>query len=207
MKRIIIALAAILCVATVSAQKKFESSVKDAANTVVNTVKSQKWAIGFRAGTSVDFQTECFYSDKAYIQGIVGFNYMGAYTDNAYLRNHKLGVHFTFLHNWNCATWDWTPDAGTWFLDAGFGAGIGGNLHYVSFGVAGQVKFGFQFEEVPIRLALDITPVVGPWVDYNRYTVKDEVTGDNVKVNGPNEWHFHEFGLANAAIISATYCF
>ena len=201
MKRIIIALAAILCVATVSAQKKFESSVKDAANTVVNTVTSQKWAIGLRAGTGADFQAECFYSDKAYIQGIVGFNYMGAI-----VRNQHFGVNFTFLHNWNCANWDWTPDAGTWFLDAGFGAGIGGNLHHVSFGVAGQVKFGFQFDEVPIRLAIDITPVVGPWVDYNRYTVKDEVTGDNVKVNGPNKWHFNDLGLANAAI-SATFCF
>ena len=202
MKKIFLVLAAIFCVATVSAQSKFESSVKNAANTIA----SQKWAIGLRAGYNAEFQAECFYADKAYLQGNVGLNYVGVGSKHG----SSLGVNFTFLHNWNCCVWDWTPNAGQWFLDAGVGAGVGGNAHYVSFGVAGQVKFGIKFKKAPVRLAIDVTPVVGPWVDYNRYveTVKDDVTGESatVRVNGKNEWHYNTLSLGNVAI-SATYCF
>ena len=47
MKKIFLVLAAALCVATVSAQNKFESQVKQAAQTIA----SQKWSVGLRLGS------------------------------------------------------------------------------------------------------------------------------------------------------------
>lgn len=203
MKKIFLVLAAIFCVATVSAQSKFESSVKNAANTIA----SQKWAIGLRAGSTAQVEAECFYADKAYFEGLLGLSYI-----------HNLGVDFTLLHNWNCCVWDWTPNAGQWFLDAGVGVNIGGHGKGLWCGVAGQAKFGIKFNNVPIRLAVDVTPVIGPWINYG-YTVNVPKLDSNgvpeLDSNGQpkfvKEVHgtkagFNSWGLCGVAI-SATYCF
>ena len=195
MKRIFLVLAAALCVATVSAQNKFESQVKQAAQTIA----SQKWSVGLRLGSGAQVDAECFYAGDKYVEARLGLGWIGG-----------LGADCSVLHNWNCCNWDWTPQAGKWFLDAGVGATIGGAKHVMWVGVAGQVKFGIKFKKAPIRLAIDVTPVVGPWVDYNRYvdTLKDDITGESatVRVNGKNEWHYNSLSLSNVAI-SATYCF
>ena len=89
MKKIFILLGAMLCVATVSAQSKFETTVKQIANDVANT---KSWSIGVRTGTALQLEAECFYSDKAYLEAIVGVGgYLGKYP----------GLEGTLLHNWN----------------------------------------------------------------------------------------------------------
>lgn len=192
MKKIFLVMAAMLCVATVSAQSKFESSVKQAAQTVA----AQKWSVGLRVGSGVQAQAECFYAGDKYVEARLGLGWIGGY-----------GADATVLHTWNCFNWDWTPNAGQWFLDAGVGAGVGGNAHYVSFGVAGQVKFGIKFKKAPVRLAIDVTPVVGPWFSYWNERVKETVDGVDVDVKYRHRAHgFNSLGLGNAAI-SATYCF
>ena len=145
MKKIFLVLAAALCVATVSAQNKFESSVKQAAQTIA----SQKWSVGLRAGAGAQVKAECFYAGDKYFEGLLGWGFLTGALD------------FTVIHNWNCYNWDWTPQAGSWFLDAGVGANIGGSKAHCSFGIAGQVKFGIKFNKVPIRLSVDYTPVIG----------------------------------------------
>ena len=172
MKKIFLVLAAALCVATVSAQNKFESSVKQAAQSIA----SQQWSVGLRATYGVQVVSECFYADNKYFEGRLGI-FSGAAAD------------FTVLHNWNCFNWDWTPSVGQWFLDAGVGANLGGTGHNMWVGVAGDVKFGIKFNKVPIRLAVDYTPVIG-W-NFNYHGVKD---------------NFHTPGFYNFAL-SATYCF
>ena len=195
MKKIFLVLAAALCVATVSAQSNLESQVKQAAQTLA----AQKWSVGLRVGTSAQVEAECFYSSNAYFEGLLGIDLINL--------AHP-GVDFTVLHNWNCCTWDWTPSAGKWFLDAGVGVNVGGHGNGMWCGIAGQAKFGIKFNKVPIRLAVDVTPVVGPYIDYHRSTATDEA-GNTVKVNGANTIHFRGLdtgGLFSAAI-SATYCF
>lgn len=191
MKKIFLVMAAMLCVASVSAQNK----VKDAANYVA----SQKWSVGLRAGAGAQVDAECFYSDKAYIEGRLGWGFVNGHRAD-----------FTILHNWNCCTWDWTPSAGQWFLDAGVGAHIGGNGHGMGVGVAGQAKFGIKFNKVPIRLAVDATPVVGPYVHYGwkETTEIADDQGNVVKttVRHHADWGFWGAGPLNFAI-SATYCF
>ena len=172
MKKIFLVLAAALCVATVSAQNKFESSIKNAAQTIA----SQKWSVGLRATYGVQAISECFYTGDKYFEGRLGI-FGGAAAD------------FTVLHNWNCFNWDWTPSAGQWFLDAGVGANLGGTAHNMWVGVAGDVKFGIKFNNVPIRLAVDYTPVIA-W-NFNYHGVKDNI---------------HTPGFYNFAL-SATYCF
>ena len=200
MKKIFLVLAAALCVATVSAQNKFESQVKQAAQTIA----SQKWSVGLRLGSGAQVDAECFYAGDKYVEARLGLGWIGG-----------LGADCSVLHNWNCCNWDWTPQAGSWFLDAGVGATIGGAKHVMWVGVAGQVKFGIKFNKVPIRLAIDLTPSVGPWVVYGQKVSTEVPTYDStgaqtgtetVTVKQKAQWGFYSTGLLNAAI-SATWCF
>ena len=176
MKKIFLVLAAALCVATVSAQNKFESSVKQAAKTVA----SQKWSVGARVGSGFQAQAECFYAGNKYFEGRLGLQWIDG-----------IGADFTLLHNWNVCTMDWTPSAGKWFFDAGVGVNVGGAAHVATVGVAGQAKLGIKFNDVPIRLAIDFTPVFGLAIPYYQ---------------GDYGLLFNKMGLCNLGL-SATYCF
>ena len=177
MKKIFLVLAAALCVATVSAQNKFESSIKNAAQSIA----SQQWTAGLRVGSGLQAQAECFYGEKTYVEARFGMQWATS----------ALTADFTVLHNWNVFNMDWTPSVGKWYFDAGVGVNVGGAAHVAYVGVAGQAKLGLKFNKVPIRLALDWTPSVGPIIVY-----------------GPG-WSgagFFSYGLCNLGL-SATYCF
>lgn len=177
MKKILLVVVAMLCVATVSAQSKFESSVKQAAQTVA----SQKWAVGLRVGSGLQADVEWLYSGDKYVEARLGMAWVSG-----------IGADFTILHNWNCCNWNWTPSVATWYLDAGVGLNVGGSAHIATLGVAGQVKFGMKFKKVPIRLALDFTPAFGPRIGYG-----------NGEVYGAD---FYTNGICNLGA-SATFCF
>lgn len=159
-------MAAMLCVATVSAQTLQKA---------VDTAKSSDWSVGLRVNGGVQAVAECFYAGDKYVEGRLGLA-----IDKDYF-----GADFTFLHNWNLYNWNWTPKVGKWYLDAGCGANIGGGKKRFYVGVAGDVKFGIKFNKVPIRLAVDYTPVIAcEFVNPDIYMP----------------------GLWNVAL-SATYCF
>ncbi len=196
MKKILFSLVALLCVASVSAQSKFESSVKSAAKAVA----SQKWSVGLRAGSTVQAVAECFYGDRTYVEGRFG---MTALFGSA---NAPVAADFTFLHNWNCFNMDWTPSAGKWFFDAGVGLSVGGGAHTAYVGVAGNAKFGIKFNKVPIRLAVDFSPAFGYHHTYaDKFEAKDE-EGKVVLETKPAHGAFWKTGMLNGGI-SATYCF
>ena len=191
MKKIFLVMAALLCVASVSAQSK----IKDAANYVA----SQKWSVGLRVGAGEQAVAECFYSDKAYIEGRLGLGIVG-------VQEHGLSIDFTAIHNWNCCAWDWTPSAGQWYLDAGVGASVAGNGAFAAVGVVGQAKFGIKFNKVPIRLAVDFSPAFGY---HHTYAHEVKVEGEEGKVvleTKPAHGAFWKTGMLNGGI-SATYCF
>lgn len=153
MRKVLLSLVAILCIATVSAQSKFESSVKNAAHTVA----SQQWSAGLRVGSGIQAQAECFYSGKAYVEGRLGMQYVDG-----------IRADFMLLHNWNVCSMDWTPSAGKWFFDAGVGVNVGGVPHIATVGVAGCAKLGIKFDAAPIRLSVDFTPAIGPAIGYGK---------------------------------------
>jgi hypothetical protein len=142
---------------------------------------------------------ECFYSDKAYIEGRLGLGVVG-------VKESGLFVDFTAIHNWNCFAWDWTPSAGQWYLDAGVGASVAGNGAFAAVGVVGQAKFGIKFNKVPIRLAVDFSPAFGY---HHTYAHEVKVEGEEGKVvleTKPAHGAFWKTGMLNGGI-SATYCF
>ena len=195
MKKIFLVMAAMLCVATVSAQNKLEQGV----DKLVKTAAAQKWSVGLRAGTGLQAVAECFYAGDKYFEGRLGAGLLGGW-----------GADFTVLHNWNCCNWDWTPSAGDWYLDAGVGANVGGHGRALWCGVVGQAKFGIKFKEVPIRLAVDVSPSIGIVRNYahkEEYTTTNDA-GEEVTVSKttPGSWGFNPLGLASVAI-SATWCF
>ena len=166
MKKFLLVVTALFCVATVASAQ---------------TIASQKWTVGARIGSGFQAQAECFYSDNKYVEGRLGMSWVLG----------GLSADFSVLHNWNICNMDWTPDAGTWFIDAGVGVNVGGVAHYATVGVTGQVKLGILFEDAPIRLAIDFSPVIGPGFLYN---------GRECAVG------YNTMGLCNLGI-SATYCF
>ena len=168
MKKIILLAVAVLGF-TVAASARGES-VKQAFGIDSNA----RCAVGLRLGSGASVVGEYFYGKDVYLEGRIGYEW-----------TH--GFNFTALHMWNPKDWNWTPNLGWWFIDAGAGAFVGAGAGHVNFGVAGSAKFGILFKEVPIRLAVDVTPKIG-LVAYN---------------GGISFW---STGIFNAGI-TATYCF
>ena len=149
MKKILFALAFVLCAASVSAQG---------------------WGLGARIGSGFQAQAEYTFSSNNYLEGRVG---LGGLFDN------HLGLDVTAIYQWNIGQWDWTPKAGTWFFDAGVGAsggfwnaadkinneidGASVHYNYGYLGVTGCAKFGIKFNGAPVKLAIDYSPTIGPW--------------------------------------------
>ena len=136
------------------------------------SAQAQSWNLGGRISGGIQAQAEYNYSDAAYVEGRLGLNAL----------IEGMAVDLTALHMWNVATMDWTPSAGQWFVDLGAGAGIGGNKT-LFVGAAGSAKFGIKFNDAPVRLAIDWTPIIG-------------VIGGS----------FYGLGCANVGI-SCVYCF
>lgn len=139
---------------------------------------AQGFRVGGRIGSGFQAQAEYCYNGANYFEGRLG---MGWYNAGV------LTADFTALHNWNVGTMDWTPSVGQWFFDAGAGLSVGGRSNIVTLGVAGCAKLGIEFNDAPIRLAVDWTPAFGP-----------AITDSHAK--------FNEYGLANFGI-SAVFCF
>ena len=122
MKKLLVALVAMFCVTTVSAQ--------------LNNA-----GIRFDGGINVVGQYDLTKAN--YLDGRIG------------LANST--VYLTGLYNWQLMNFDWTPQDGKWFLDAGAGASVAFGQGFTA-AVVGTVKFGFKFKSFPISLISDFTP-------------------------------------------------
>ena len=171
MKKLLLVMAALFCVATASAK----------GGDVLKKVTDQTWTVGARLGSGLQADAECFYGGgKNYFEGRFGMQWVAG-----------LAADFTVLHNWNCFNMLWTPSVGQWYFDAGVGVNVGGAAHVAYVGIAAQAKLGFKFNKLPIRLAIDWTPSVGPIIAYSPYWT---AAG------------YFTRGLCNLGV-SATYCF
>ena len=147
------------------------------------TASAQGWGLGARIGSGFQAQGEYTFSNDNYVDARFGMSWCNA--------GATLMADFTALYQWNVCKMQWTPSAGEWFFDAGAGVGVGGREHYAYVGVAGCAKLGIKFNNAPVKLSIDWTPVIGPQIDYYK---------------GASNAAFHEYGLANLGI-SAVYCF
>jgi hypothetical protein len=145
------------------------------------SAQAQDFRLGGRLGAGLQAQAEYGLSDGNYVEGRFGMGFLDG----------GVAADFSALHMWNIMTMDWTPSAGQWFFDAGAGVNVGGVVNYAYVGVCGSAKLGIQFNDVPLRVAIDWSPTLGPAIEYYKgYTDAD----------------FRGVGLANVCV-SAVYCF
>ena len=123
------------------------------------TASAQNFAVGARLGSGFQAQAEYSYNGSNYFEGRFGMNWSNT-------AGILLTADFTALHNWNIFNMDWTPSFGKWFFDAGAGFSIGGRENLVNLGVAGCAKLGVKLNSIPLKLAIDFTPVFGPSILY-----------------------------------------
>ena len=151
------------------------------------TVSAQGWGLGARVGAALQLQGEYTFSQENYIDARLGLNLEGG-----------MNVDLTLIHQWNVAKMDWTPSAGTWFVDLGVGANVGMASKYLYAGGIGCAKLGIKFKGAPVKLALDYSPSVGPWIGGK--SDADATEGSNTHAGIRTEGFFN-FGL------SCVYCF
>ena len=119
---------------------------------------AQDWSVGARVGSGLQAVAQYDYNSSSYLEGRFGASWL----------NHDgfITADFTLLHNWKIAEMDWTPRGGIWFFDAGVGVNVGGRENYAYVGIAGMARLGFTFNNTPVTLSLDYTPVIGPEIAY-----------------------------------------
>ena len=133
MKKILLALVALLCVTAVSAQ-------------------DHKNSIGLRLGYGAELQYERHFSADNYLEANLGLHGFGR------------SLFANASYNWNLCDWNWTPNAGRWFLSAGVGGAVGmwdmpDNKLGFQAGVLGDVAFGIRFN-APVTLSIDYRPTI-----------------------------------------------
>ena len=169
------------------------------ASLFVTGAFAQDWSVGARAGSGFQAVGQYSLNQKNYVEARFGLNLA-----------HCASADLTGLYNWRLVQWDWTPEAGTWFLDAGVGASVGGAKQYAYFGAAGMARFGFKFRKVPISLSIDYTPVIGldfvGGADYNGSEAGYAPVETRAAANKRTYVGFHEAGLWNSGI-TFTYTF
>ena len=126
------------------------------ASLFVTGAFAQDWSVGGRLGSGFQAVGQYGYNQKSYVEARFGAGWLDG----------GVTADFTALHNWKIATMDWTPSAGDWFFDAGVGVNVGGAGNFAYVGVAGMARLGFTFNNAPISLSVDYTPVIGPAIVY-----------------------------------------
>ena len=168
MKKILLALAFVLCAASASAQG---------------------WALGARVTGGIQVQGEYQFENDNYIEGRLGLGLING-----------AGLDFTALHQWSVCQMEWTPRVGQWFFDAGVGASVGMASKYMYVGATGCAKLGIEFNTAPVKLALDYSPTIGPWVGGSKSSNSEGGTDTKV-YSGIRMAGFLNIG------ISCVYCF
>ena len=111
---------------------------------------AQDWKVGGRIGSGLQAVGQYTLNHDNYVEGRFGMAWLGG-----------MSADFTALYNWHILDMDWTPDAGTWFFDAGVGVNVGGAKGFCYVGPAGMARLGYTFKKAPVSLSADYAPVLG----------------------------------------------
>ena len=162
------------------------------ASLFVTGAFAQDWSVGGRLGSGFQAVGQYTYNQNKYVEARFGASWIDG----------GVTADFTALHNWNILTMDWTPRAGEWFFDAGAGLNVGGAGDYSYFGVAGMARLGFTFNNIPLTLSVDYTPVIGPYF-VSGVPVYD---ADSIEISRRTIVGYRAVGFANIGI-TCTYNF
>ena len=204
MKKLLIFVISLLCVTTTFAQTYYQPS-------------RQNWSVGARVGSGFQAVAQYSFQNDNYIEGRIGMGWI-----DGNLAGKALTADFTILYNWRVFEMDWTPSVGVWFFDAGAGVNVGGRKDYAYVGAAGMARLGITFNDAPVTLSIDWTPIVGPnFRSYDHYETElkpavdgavDPESGEPVmemvktRFERRTETGFRGIGFANFAI-TCTYNF
>ena len=156
----------------------------------ISAVSAQEFAVGVRVASGAQAVGQFRFSNDNYLEARFGASWINPVIpsfneDTLAINESRVAADFTLLYNWNILEMDWTPRAGRWFFDAGVGVNVGGKAHYAYAGLAGMARLGFTFNNVPLSLAVDWTPVFGPRFFY---------------AENYSEAAFHDLGMANLGL-------
>lgn len=110
----------------------------------VNVVSAQVNNVGLRFNGGIEIAGQYDLSKANYIEGRIGFGG---------------NINLTGIYTWHIKDFNWTPQFGKWFFDAGVGANLGFG-HSVNAAVVGSAKLGFKFNDAPVSLMFDVCPVI-----------------------------------------------
>lgn len=117
----------------------------------VNAVSAQVSNVGLRVSGGIDLVGQYDLSKSNYIEGRLGFGDP---------------ISITGIYNWKIKEFNWTPEYGKWFFDAGVGAsaGFGNNLRL---SIIGSAKLGFKFKSAPVSVIWDVCPIIDLTPSFN----------------------------------------
>ncbi len=114
-----------------------------------SVASAQRWGVGGRLTNGAQAVGQYVFWNDNYMEARLGLGYNGHY-----------GPDISLTHYWNVKNWDWTP--GNWFLDIGGGANTVISKNHLFVGAQVSGRFGYTFEEFPLSLSVDFSPVIGP---------------------------------------------
>lgn len=117
----------------------------------ISVASAQNWGIGGRLGNGLEVVGQRVFENNNYLEARLGIGFLG-----------DIRGDLSMLYVWNVKNWDWTP--GNWFLDIGAGANVGIDRYYLFVGAQAMGKFGYTFENIPLSLGVDFSPVIGPYI-------------------------------------------
>lgn len=109
----------------------------------VNAVSAQVNNAGIRFSGGIEIVGQYDLSKTNYIDGRISFG-----------KDH---IGATGVYTWKLEQFNWTPQYGKWFFDAG----VGGNIvigKSLGLNVVGSAKLGFKFNNAPVSIIWDYCP-------------------------------------------------
>ena len=108
----------------------------------VTAVSAQVSNVGARFNGGVEVVGQFDLSKTNYIDARIGLNH---------------NISLTGIYTWKIQEFNWTPQVGKWFFDAGVGASAA-FTNPVWLSVVGSAKLGLEFKAAPISLIWDLCP-------------------------------------------------
>lgn len=154
-------------------------------------LSAQDWAVGARLGATAQVVGQ-YDMGESYIEARFGAGFANNFMRDGFDGRFPYGASadFSVLYNFKLASWNWTPSAGEWFLDAGAGLNIGGGENYAYLGPQGMARFGIRFNSVPLALSFDWSPAISIAMVYG---------------GGHTEAGYNGLALANFALTCVFY--
>ena len=109
----------------------------------VTAVSAQVNNVGVRFNGGIEVVGQYDLSKANYVEGRIGLNN---------------NISLTGIYTWKIQEFNWTPQYGKWFFDAGVGASATFS-EPVFLSVVGSAKLGFEFKNAPVSVIWDLCPV------------------------------------------------